>query len=120
MEEINLNYSERMKERRKSILKIDEIKVEVEKWSENIRNMELKIKELNNEINNVEKEKEKALEEKLKLENKIKDLDSEYISKGIPVPSDGDYEIKNGLLGGKRDLNLKLIKELENKEIEQV
>jgi hypothetical protein len=56
----------------------------------------------------------------MKLEKNIKDLDSEYISKGIPVPSFGEYEIKNGLLGVKRDLNLKLIKDLEDKEIEQV
>jgi hypothetical protein len=36
-------------------------------------------------------------------------LKEEYISKGIHVLLDGDYEIRNGLLGGKWDLNLKYI-----------
>jgi hypothetical protein len=38
--------------------------------------------------------------------NKLKE---EYISKGIPVPSDEEYQNRNGLVGGKRDFNLKRI-----------
>jgi hypothetical protein len=81
-----------MKERRRILSEIDEKKFELEK--------------LNKKINNLEN-----------LEKKINKLKEEYVLNGIPVPSDGGYEIKNGLIGGKRDLNVKLIKDLDNKEI---
>jgi hypothetical protein len=58
---------------------------------------------------NLEKELKNYKIEKKILEEMVKKLKEKYISNGIPVPSDGDYEISNGLLGGKRDLNLKYI-----------
>jgi predicted RNase H-like nuclease (RuvC/YqgF family) len=106
MEEFNLNYSERMKERQRIVLEIDFKKSEIEK--------------LNKKINNLEKELKNWKIEKENLEETMNKLKEEYISNGIPVPSEGEYEIGNGLLGVKRDLNLKLIKDLEDKEIEQV
>jgi chromosome segregation ATPase len=106
MEEESLSYEERMRERRRILAEIDEKKSEVEK--------------LNKKINNLVKQLENCKIEKENLEEKINKLKEEYVSNGIPVPSDGEYEIKNGLIGGKRDLNLKLIKDLGNEEIQQV
>jgi predicted nuclease with TOPRIM domain len=105
-EKENLRYEERMKKRKSILKKTDEIKIELEK--------------INSKISNLEEELKNSKIEKVKLENEIKNLKEEYIEIGIPVPEDGDFEISNGLLGGKRDLNLKLIKDLDDKEITQV
>jgi chromosome segregation ATPase len=106
MEKVYLSYSERMKERERIVLEIDSKKSEIEK--------------LNKKIKNLEKELKNWKIEKENLEEMMNKLKEDYISKGIPVPSEGEYEIRNGLLGIKRDLNLKLIKDLEDKEIQQV
>jgi chromosome segregation ATPase len=104
--ERNLTYEERLKERRSVILKINEAKTE--------------LKELNNKISDLETELEKLNEEKENFEEKILNLEEELIRKGIVVPEEGNYEIRNGLLGAKRDVNLKLMKDLEEEDIRQV
>jgi hypothetical protein len=58
--------------------------------------------------------------EKSKLENKIEDFCLKYVEKGIPVPSDGEYEIENGIIGGKRDLLLRLTRDLKDEDIQEV
>jgi L-lactate utilization protein LutC len=101
-----LSYEERMKERKKIVMEIDKTKTN--------------LKKLNAKMINIKKELERCETEKLELENKIKNLLEEYISKGIPVPSNGNFEILNGLVGAKRDINLKLIKGMKDDEIKQV
>jgi TolA-binding protein len=97
------SYSERMEERNKIILKINELKDEVKKLNE-------KIKELNEKIKEYLKEKKKTKKEKEEKEKEIKELESEYIKKGIPVPETekGEevkgYEILNGIIGMKQIL----------------
>jgi hypothetical protein len=37
----------------------------------------------------------------------------------ILVPKGGGYEIPNGLIGAKRDINIKLMSKLKNKDIRE-
>jgi chromosome segregation ATPase len=104
--ETNLTYEERLKERKSVLWKINEARAE--------------LKDLNKKISDLEKEVEKSKEEKQDVEKKVLNLQEQLIKKAIPVPKEGDYEIRNGLLGAKRDLNLKLIKNLNDKSIRQV
>jgi predicted nuclease with TOPRIM domain len=106
MEDMNMSFEERMKERKRIITMIDEIKS--------------KIEELKNKIAQLEEELKNCGTTKLNLEKKVNDLKEEYIQKGIPVPSDGNFEILNGLLGAKRDVNLKLISGLRDEKLRQV
>jgi hypothetical protein len=60
--------------------------------------------------------------EKIELQNIINNLKEEFIIIGVPVPQNKGYEIVNGLLEMKRDVNLKLIFYLtdDENEIRQV
>jgi chromosome segregation ATPase len=112
-EETNLTYEERLKERRSVILKINEVKAQLKQMINKISDLETELKKLN--------EKKQNFEEKiLNFEEKILNLEEELIKKGIAVPEEGNYEIRNGLLGAKRDLNLKLMKDLEDEDVRQV
>jgi chromosome segregation ATPase len=105
-EETNLTYEERMKERKSVLLRINEAKSE--------------LKELNRKISDLETQLRNLNKEKRNFEIKILNLEEELIRKGIAVPEERNYEIENGLLGAKRDLNLKLIKDLKEEDIPQV
>jgi DNA repair exonuclease SbcCD ATPase subunit len=119
-EEVRLSYEERMEERKKIIVEIDGIKIKIENLSKNMKNIEIKIKEFNDKMRKLKKEIKKCKEKKVNLFNEIKNLEKEYIEKGIPVPSLGKYEILNGLLGAKRDINIKLIRDLTDDDVKQV
>jgi hypothetical protein len=85
--------------------KIAEIKSEEEKFEMEINNFEdLEIWEIKfaESVNNLEKEK-------TELEKIINNLKEELIIMGIAVPNNEEYEIENGLLDMKRDVNLKLV-----------
>jgi hypothetical protein len=101
-----ITYKERMKERNKILTELNILKVKVE--------------EIKNKIKSEKNELENFYIEKSELENKIKDLEEKFIKVGIPVPEDEEYEIVNGLFGMKRDINLKLIKYLEEENVKQV
>jgi predicted nucleic acid-binding Zn-ribbon protein len=120
LKEVCLTYEERMKERKRIVAEIDEIKKKIEELLENMRNINLKIDEFKNKISDLDKELKNQEKDKRDLENKIKNLEEESLQKGIPVPTDGNFEIANGLLGAKRDINLKLVKSLGEEEIIQV
>jgi seryl-tRNA synthetase len=105
-EKISLKFEERMKVRKEILSKIDEDKRKLERLIKKIIDLEKQVK-------NCE-------EEKQELEKRIKNHKEKYIESTIPVPPDGDYEICNGLLGMKRDLNLKLVNDLGDEEIIQV
>jgi type III secretory pathway component EscV len=90
-----LSYSERMKERNRIISEIDPLQLKLESLKEKTR-------------------------EKRKLEKKINKLKEKYIRNGIRVPENEGYEISNGLLGMKRDINLKLTDKLDDDKIKQV
>jgi hypothetical protein len=117
--EKNLSYLEKIENKQKiisniliNILKINycdkkiaEIKSEKEKFEIEINNFEdLEICEIKfaEPVNNLEKEK-------TELEKIINNLKEELIVMGIPVPQNEGYEIMNGLLKMKRDVNLKLV-----------
>jgi hypothetical protein len=119
--------------------KLDEIKEKHNEFKMKIKEIENEFKEkikefekiIKEKIENVEKEpklKIKNLEKKLKdcitekneLIKNIKEIKSIYIRNGIPVPEEGGYEILNGFLGMKRDINLKLTEHLDNDKIRQV
>jgi predicted nuclease with TOPRIM domain len=110
---MSLTYEERTKQRKSIVSEIDKNKINIEIIKNKIINAKEEIKKYEEEIKKYE-------EEKSKLENKIKNLEKEYIEKGIPVPSEGNFEIENGLLGAKRDINLKLTRNLNDKEIVEV
>jgi chromosome segregation ATPase len=104
--ETNLTYEERMKERKRVILEINEAKAELKELNKKISDLETQLRNLNKEKRN--------------FKEIVFNLEEELIRKGIPVPEEGNYEIENGLLGAKRDLNLKLIRDLKKKDIRQV
>jgi hypothetical protein len=60
------------------------------------------------------------IKEITELEKVINNLKDELIKIGIPVPEIEGYEIVNGLLEMKRDVNLKLIYYLDKKRIIEV
>jgi hypothetical protein len=101
-----MTYEERMKERTDILQEIHESQIQLE-------NLSKKISELKKQVKDCETEKSE-------LEIIIKNLERKYIQKGIPVPSDGEFEICGGLVGAKRDINLKLIRGLDDEEVRQV
>jgi hypothetical protein len=105
-EEVSLTYEDRMKEREKILLKIDKEKT--------------KLGNLNMKIADIEKQLNYYKLEVFELESNIKNLQDEFMQKGIPVPLGGNFEISNGLVGVKRDLNLKLIRDVGEKDMRQV
>jgi DNA repair exonuclease SbcCD ATPase subunit len=112
--EKGLSYIERMKERQRIISELNNYNCKLEKLKQRIEDNKQKMED-------IKKELEKSNSEKTKLENYIKDLNEELIKNGIPVPEEtGKYEISNGILGMKRDINLKLILYLYNDKIQQV
>jgi seryl-tRNA synthetase len=131
-DKINLEISDYNK-------KLDEIKEKHNEFKMKIKEIENEFKEkikefekiIEKKIENLQKkpkEKIKNLEQKLKdciseknqLMNNIKEIKSIYIGNGIPVPEKEGYEILNGLLGMKRDINLKLTEHLDDERIRQV
>jgi seryl-tRNA synthetase len=95
----------------------EKIKEFEKKFEEKIENVEKKPKL---KIKNLEKKLKDCITEKNELINNINEIKSIYIRNGIPVPEGKGYEILNGLLGMKRDINLKLTEHLDNDKIRQV
>jgi predicted nucleic acid-binding Zn-ribbon protein len=109
----NMSYEERMKERRRLISEMDFVKTKVKDWNR-------KIEEIKNQIEILEKELENTQSEKSEFEKQLRELEKTYIENGSPVPEEEGYEILNGLLGMKRDINLKLTEHLNDDKIRQV
>jgi SMC interacting uncharacterized protein involved in chromosome segregation len=118
--EQNMSYEERMKEREMIISEIDGVKAEVENWDRKMDEINIEIEGLKQKIKNLHKEQEKHKKEKSKLLKKINDLEAILIKNGIPVPENGGFEISNGLLGMKRDINMKLTDYMTEEQIRQV
>jgi chromosome segregation ATPase len=118
LEEINLEYEE-YKKKIKDIEKefeekINKFEKEIEEKMKNIQKKpEEKIRKLEKEYSDCEKEK-------TKISNKMKDLEAILIKNGIAVPEELGYEISNGLLGMKRDINIKLTDHMTEQQIRQV
>jgi hypothetical protein len=112
-EKENMSYEERMKERRRLISKIDFVKTKVKDWDR-------KIEEIKNKKKISKKEQKIIQNEKLEFERQLRELERTYIENGIPAPEKEGYEILNGLLGMKRDINLKLTEHLDDEQIRQV
>jgi predicted nuclease with TOPRIM domain len=106
----NMSYEERMKERRRLIAEMDFVKTKVKDWNR-------KIEEIKNKIEILEKELKNIQNEKSEFETELKELEKTYI---IPVPEKEGYEILNGFLGMKRDINLELTEYLDDDKIRQV
>jgi hypothetical protein len=79
-----------------------------------------KIEEIINQIKILEKEQENTQNEKSEFERQLRELEKTYIKNGIPAPEKGGYEILNGFLGMKRDINLELTEHLDDEKIKQV
>jgi predicted PilT family ATPase len=77
-------------------------------------------KEPKAKIRKLKKKLTDCIIERKNLKDKIKEIISIYVENGIPVPENEGYEISNGLLGMKRDLNLILTGHLSEEEIRQV
>jgi predicted nuclease with TOPRIM domain len=101
--EISMSYEERIKQRNRIISKINATKAEVEKYDEIINKIEEEIYKLNEKLENIKNKRQN-------LTNTLNDLIEELNKVGIPVPEAGNYETFGGLVGMKRDVNLKLIK----------
>jgi predicted Zn-dependent peptidase len=106
-----LSYEERMAGWRKIVTEIQMVRS--------------KIQELDEELENLKKQPEKTekpskIKEKSKLIDKLNRLNQSYIKIGIPVPENGGYEIENGLLGMKQDINIKTTEYLNDEKIKQV
>jgi predicted nucleic acid-binding Zn-ribbon protein len=101
-----LSYEERMKERRNIISKIDEIRP--------------KLQHLKEKMENLEKELKVCQKKKLDFEKQISDLEAIYMKDINPVREIKGYEVENGLPGMKRDINLKLVKHLDEDKIREV
>jgi protein subunit release factor A len=117
-EEVILSYEKKIEKRNEVKAKIEEVQKELEKVKDKIKNMK-------NELNigkgeNGEREVEKTKSEECVLEKKIRDLNEELIKIPIPVPEEGDFEILNGIIGIKRDLNLKLVRGFDDDTTVQV
>jgi TolA-binding protein len=112
MENNNLKYEEKTKEKEK-------INSEMKRIQSRLTELKEKIEELNGNEDfkeNVEEYKK----EKSENENRLKILETEKTKNGIFVPESEGYEIRNGLLEMKRDINLKLIYYLDENKIKQV
>jgi hypothetical protein len=119
MEE-SMSYEERVKERRRIISEINGGELEVKDLE---KELEWKIKEIEDyktKIKNHGKEIKDLEKEKTELEKKIETLKEKHLRIGIPVPEKEGYEIENGLLGVKRDINIKTTEYLNDKKIKQV
>jgi predicted nucleic acid-binding Zn-ribbon protein len=108
-----MSYEERMKERRRLISEIDSVKLKVKDWNKKIEEIKKKKKISKKELENIQNEK-------FQFERQLRELEKTYIESGIPVPEKEGYEILNGLLGMKRDINLKLTEHLDDEKIRQV
>jgi seryl-tRNA synthetase len=101
-----VGYEKRMKERKKIISEIDEIKK--------------KVNDCDRKIKTVQKLLESLKKEKSDLRKQICEAEAKYI-KNIKIvgPTKG-YEVENGLCGMKRYINIKLTKHLDDDKIRQV
>jgi Skp family chaperone for outer membrane proteins len=146
---MSVTYEERNNQRNSLISLIKESKISINISKGKIKVYEEEIKRLNEEIEEkykkmnekIENLKKKAMpgivkleEEREKLEkengnencnkdfliNTLKKLENIYEKCAIPVPEKGGYEIKNGLEGMKREINLKLTKYLDITKIRSV
>jgi seryl-tRNA synthetase len=113
-------YEERIRIRKKLISKIDNIEQEMEVCSQKIKDNNKEIEELKNKIENLEENIVKEEEKKKKFRKLLFEIKGEYVSKGIPVPEDGKYEIENGIVGMKRDINVKLMKNMFDDDLRHV
>jgi predicted RNase H-like nuclease (RuvC/YqgF family) len=104
--EKNVVYKERMKIRIKMI--------------EKINGDEKKIEELRKKAEKLRKELSETEAEKKRLENEVAYAKENYVKLGIPVPEKEGYEVLNGILGMKRDINIKLTKKMDETEMRQV
>jgi chromosome segregation ATPase len=118
--EDHLSYSERMKERTRIISEIDAVKIEITKWDDRINEIKVEIEEFKRKIQNLEEELSTCKSEKETLIEKFTELKEKYIRDGIPVLENERYEIENGLLGMKRDINLKIAEYLTDDKVRQV
>jgi chromosome segregation ATPase len=111
-----------MKERRKIISEIDATLLKIEDLNRKVNEKKQEIENLRKKMKTVEKEIEAFKKEKRDLEKNIRDLKEKHMKAGIPVPegeSEG-YEISKGLLGMKRDINIKTTEYLDDEKIKQV
>jgi chromosome segregation ATPase len=118
--ESHISYSERMKERKRIISEIDTIKEEITNCDYKINTIKREIEELKKKIKNFEKELSYYQSEKQKLENKKRDHKANYLMYINPVGECEGHEVENGLLGMKRDINMKVTDYLSDAEIRQV
>jgi predicted nucleic acid-binding Zn-ribbon protein len=109
----NISYEERMKERRRLITEIDSIELKVKDWNR-------KIEKIKNKIEILEKELEIIQNEKSQFDRQLRELEAIYNKQINPVGECKGYEILNGLLGMKRDINLKLTEHLDDEQIRQI
>jgi predicted DNA binding CopG/RHH family protein len=116
----DLSYSERMKERQRIILEIDSVKNMIKDCDKKAEIIECEIRSYKQKIKDLEKELFETNKKKSELENEIKEFNSDYIKIGIPVPENSGYEMLNGLPSMKRDINIKLIKFLNDNKIREV
>jgi chromosome segregation ATPase len=120
--EKRLSYEERMKERRRIISEIDAALLKIEDLDRKVNEKKNEIENLREKMKTVEKEIEAFEKEKSDHEKKINNLKEKHMKTGIPAPegeSEG-YEIANGLLGMKRDINIKTTEYLDDEKIKQV
>jgi chromosome segregation ATPase len=120
--EKRLSYEERMKERRKIISEIDATLLKIKDLNIKMDGKKNEIENLREKMKTVEKEIEAFKKEKSDLEREINDLKEKHMKIGIPVPegkSEG-YEISKGLLGMKRDINIKTTEYLNDEKTKQV
>jgi hypothetical protein len=112
-------YKDRMNERQRILSQMNILLQKLKDCDEKINNLHSQYNR-KKKRENIEKKLQEYDKERLELEYKLTKIRNEYIGGGIPVPRRGGYDIENGLLGMKRDLNLILTGYLEEDEIIQV
>jgi hypothetical protein len=102
------------------VSEVDAIRKKVDICEKKIKGIKSEIGCYKNKIKKLEVEKQKTKREKWELNKLIKELEEKYIKVGIPIPENGNYEIEDGLLGMKRDINLKLGVNLDSEKLRNV
>jgi hypothetical protein len=115
-----VTYERREMERREIISKIEECDFLIEEYEKKVKNFRAEINDLEEQVKIIQESLEDVESKKHQIELEKKYLEKEYSDSGIPVPDSKDFNITDGLLGMKRDLNLKLVKHLSDDKIRQV